>query len=46
MKRKLDAYTQIHATMGNARQLIKGSTVDKLAHLMHSLPQRIEDGRL
>lgn len=44
MKKELDSYTQIHTVMGAVRQLIKGSTSDKLAFLQRTLPQRIEDG--
>lgn len=39
-------YIGITVAMGAARQLIKGSGVDRLAWLRHNLPQKIEDGQL
>lgn len=37
---------KIDTAMGAARQLIKGTTADKLAYLMRHLPQSIVDGQL
>jgi len=36
----------LNTVMGAARQLIRGTTADKLAYLMKHLPQKIEDGQL